>query len=96
MELGQKITVHSQYKRFGQYRRDQTIDAYRDVEFKEWVEYPLAAPIEVIVVGVRTLSNGFNRYLSEYGNVFHPQTFFKALLVVKDLKTKPFFVPNNI
>lgn len=96
MELGQKITITSILKRRSEYRYDNKISDYKKTEFKTWMEEQLKAPIEVVVVGVRTLSNGYNIWESDIGNVFFAQSHFKALLVVKNLRSKPFFVtPTN-
>lgn len=91
IELGKKITVSQYLKRRSEYRNDDKINEYCRTEFKEWQERPFKEPKEVIVVGVRTLSNGYNIYDREAGNMYQPVTYFSALLVVKNLRSKPFY-----
>lgn len=51
----------------------------------------LKAPVRALVIGVRTLSDGEVDY-DEDGRQYHPTKHYKALLVVADLRRKPFFV----
>lgn len=95
VELGKKITVLRYMKRMSKYRLDKTINEYKAVEFKEWWECHFKTPKEVIIVGVRTLSNGYNVWDSEAGNMYQPLTYFSALLVVEDLRSKPFCILNT-
>lgn len=45
-----------------------------------------------IVIGVRTLADGYNTYDYDSGTEFHATGFFQAALVVFDLRRKPVFV----
>lgn len=92
--LGQKIKIFHQLRRSSEYRQDNKINEYGKTEFKEWCESPLKSPIEVIVIGLRTLSNGYNVWEKEYGNVYHHQISVSALLVVETLRSKPFYIHN--
>jgi len=91
-ELGQKIEVAAKLRRRSEYRQDKNIREWRNTEFKEWVEQPFKKVKTVMVIGVRTLSNGWNEYLMDYGNAYTALTYFKALLVVENLTQKPFYV----
>lgn len=51
-------------------------------------------PKEVIVVGVRTLHNG-KVVVEDDCKYFESKEKFKALLVVENLKNKPFYVKIN-
>ena len=61
-------------------------------QIKHWVQYPLKKQREGIIIGARTLSNGVNSWEEDMGNVFTPQSYFKAYLVAFDLRRKPLFV----
>lgn len=95
IELGKKITVSSHLRRRSEYRQDSKINGYANTEFKEWVESAFKTPKEVIIIGVRTLSNGYNVWEKELGNVYYHQTSVGALLVVEDLRSKPFYILNT-
>lgn len=48
---------------------------------------------QVLVIGKRTLANGKREYDEDIGYYFVHNDSFQALLVVKDMMSKPFFVP---
>jgi hypothetical protein len=61
---------------------------------KTWVAEPLPdGGADVILVGVRTLSDGIREWWGEDGWTYSPTRFFSALLVVSGLRSKPFLVP---
>jgi len=64
---------------------------------KTWVAEPLPdspdGGADVILVGVRTLSDGVRQWWGEDGWTYSPTRFFPALLVVSSLRSKPFLVP---
>lgn len=71
--------------------------SYRDGR-KEWVDLP-ALPIRVaLVIGIRTLSNGRLHFWGEDGGTeYRPDKHFKAVLVVEDIKSAPYYVlPENV
>lgn len=92
MVLGQKITVAACLRRRSEYRSNREINEYRETEFKEWVEQKFKEPKEVMVIGLRTLSQGYNKWGNDTGNVYYPLSHFSAVLVVVNLRSKPFFV----
>lgn len=47
---------------------------------------------EVLIIGIRTLSNGTTMWDDEAGNLYEPTDYFQALLVVSDLHKKPFYI----
>ena len=47
---------------------------------------------EVLIIGIRTLSNGTTTWDDEAGNLYEPTDYFQALLVVSDLHKKPFYI----
>jgi hypothetical protein len=58
---------------------------------KYWENKALGKQEHGIVVGVRTLSNGIKTYCEAL--LYKPKYYFKALLVITDLRKKPVFVP---
>ena len=46
-----------------------------------------------MVIGLRTLSNGFIDYNSDYGYIYNPTEYLQAALVAFDLRRKPILVP---
>jgi hypothetical protein len=88
--LGQQITIASVLKRMTKY---STPDEYgRSKRLKVWENIPLEKPNTAIVVGVRTLSNGYTDWDREIGNIYNPAKYFKALLVVSTLSSAPYYV----
>jgi hypothetical protein len=59
-----------------------------------WGKSAFKNPLRVMICGERTLADGRVEYPGSYdeGIVFHPDSHFKALMVVKDMRSKPFFV----
>ncbi len=57
-----------------------------------WEEIQLKEPLEGIVIGSRTLSNGKTEYDNESGTTYIPKEHFNAVLVAVSLRNKPFFV----
>jgi hypothetical protein len=96
IELGSPIEVSAYLKRRSEYRQDNKIRDYKQTEFKRWDECAFRTPKKVIVIGIRTLSNGYNLWDEDMGNVYYPQTYFKALLVVENLRSKPFYIAPPI
>lgn len=80
--FGQRIVVESKLKRvrLGYGRNTEKIWISVETEIKE-----------VIVIGIRTLSNGIN-YYSDGGTFYEPREFFKAALVVESLSRNPFYI----
>lgn len=93
MELGQKIKINSCLERKQLYS-DRNSIGFRDW-LREWVEVPLKEEREVIVVDRRSLSNGRVDRDSEAGNLYTPKTYLSALLVVGNLREKPFYILNK-
>ena len=89
-QLGQKVIITQVLKRTIEYRKENETD-YRSTRHKFWKVTDLKKPREVMIVGVRTLSNGITQYDSEAGNMYDPKDYFKALLVTGTLREKPFF-----
>lgn len=88
--LGQQITVESVLKRKTKY---STPNEYgRSKRLKVWEKVPLKQSKTAIIIGIRNLSNGNTDYDSEVGYMYNPTEYFKALLVVSNLKNAPYFV----
>lgn len=86
IKIGQKLNVKSSLKRVlirGNYHTQSR---------KEWVEVKLFKEIEVIVVGIRTISDGKIWYMGDEGTCYTPDVFRKALLVTKNINSKPFYI----
>lgn len=58
---------------------------------RQWILHS-CHPTYMSLIGIRTLSNGHVEW-EEGGRVYEPQNYFKALLVVKSLSSKPIFIP---
>ena len=87
--LGQKIIINSYYKRVIEYRKHHEYER----RFKIWKEIKLEKDEIVIVVGIRSLMNGWISYEDDYGNVFTGTEKVKALLVTGRLSEKPYYIP---
>lgn len=113
--LGQRVRyTHELHRARVQLREIAVTEKYGDREVehqrpinKEWLPLARLQPIEGIVVGKRTLSNGHSYFESGYdtyfgaeqgGNwIWEPAESFTAWLVVKDLHSKPVHVlPEHI
>jgi len=100
-ELGQRVRFSHPMSRMVVPSHTLGADAgtahYRGVA-KAWQEHASSPPImrEGVIVGKRTLSNGF-RIHEEYGYEFSPVEHFPAYLIVTDLRQKPEYVrPERI
>lgn len=83
--LGEKITVTKRL-----YRRE----IIRNQSYiKVWVNQDLPAPVEVMVIGYRTINNGIVER-SGHGEPFEytPDQYIDVILVVEDLHTNPYYV----
>jgi hypothetical protein len=89
-KLGQEIIINSQLKRVSEYRRDSLGSFNR--KYRLWKEVKLKEPQIVIVVGIRTLFNGYVDYDPEVGSMFSQDSHIKAILVTGRLSQKPFYV----
>lgn len=58
--------------------------------YKLWVPKTIE-PTDVWILGERTLSNGQRDWNSEY-IAYYPKEYIKALLVIKDENTNPFYI----
>lgn len=84
MKFGEKIKITSKLRRKEEYQG-------RKINTKTWAETAIPET-EVMVIGRRTLSNGITEWIEEGGNFYTPKEYFKALLVVKDMNTNPFYI----
>lgn len=84
MEFGQKITINHKLKRIVKYNGAQNDD-------KIWVKEAIEET-EAIVIGIRTLSEGYRAYEEDMGFLYYPQKYIKALLVATDIRRNPFYV----
>jgi hypothetical protein len=63
---------------------------------KTWNRYRLPETLNGMIIGERTLSNGYRSY-EEWGVQYDPAEYFKAYLVVTDMRSKPFYVrPEDV
>lgn len=68
---------------------------FREPNIKEWVSKPVKHPDVIqdgFIVGVRNLSNGIIEQNYDEPTIYRPNIWFSALLVVTDLRKKPFLV----
>jgi hypothetical protein len=89
-KLGQEIIINSRLQRVSEYRRVETGSFNR--RYKLWKQVRLKECQTVIVVGVRTLFDGYVDYDPEVGSMFSQENHFKAILVTSKLSQKPFYV----
>lgn len=61
--------------------------------FKQWDIEHLKSPKEGLVIGYRTLSNGYTDFEDGVGTIFEQTESFKAMLVVFSMFKKPILVP---
>jgi len=87
MKFGDKIIVNHRLRRKSSYGMTRETSKY-------WEEEKLT-PIEAIVIGRRTLSNGISEWNGEIGIIYFPSKYFKAILVVTDMKNNPFYVKEK-
>ena len=59
---------------------------------KSWDKKPFKQPKKAIVLGIRTLSNGWTSFDSEIGHMYTPTHYFRALLVVSNINNSTYFV----
>lgn len=88
-ELGQKVRYTHRLLRQG------------DAPYhKSWLPIPTFTkePLEGIIVGLRTLQNGISQYdWTAEQQLFTPDSYVTAYMVVSDLRRKPVFVlPEHI
>lgn len=68
---------------------------YGEKSAKFWAKENLSTQFEVMIIGQRTLSDGVyhtSGYAEDYESYYEAKSYFKALLVVADMKTNPFYV----
>ena len=88
MKLGQKVTVQSRMVRRGDYRFK--VGGMGKALHKEWISVPIA-PRECVVVGKRTIKNGYiDRH--EDGAEWISEKFIPVFLVVESMNRVPFNV----
>lgn len=85
-KLGQEISI--EHKLVRKTSHDNRKGGQR---LKNWSAQKIGQK-RVIVVGERVLQNGRTHWDGEYGYVFSPMEYFKALLVCESLKSKPFYI----
>lgn len=84
IELGQKVKFVNHYVRH-----------FVEPNTKVWTLEPFTREDVVhtgIIVGIRTLSNGTIEQSYDEPTIYTPHNYFKALLVVTDLRRKPLLV----
>lgn len=91
--LGQKITCSIMYKRVSEYRNHPTDELAWKIHWKVWIQKAIKKQ-KVMVIGIRTLSNGVSHWNGDGEGVsYEAKEFFKALLVVRTINSKPFLIP---
>lgn len=90
ISLGKRVKFTTPLRRVYEHR----MDGDRGSNWKVWkAALSYAGPLEGILIGVRTLSDGLVYYGSfDEPTSFDPKESFKAALIATDLKRKPFFV----
>lgn len=91
MNFGDKIEVTHILRRSESSGRNPKGEYPHNVYFKTWKPVPFNYGAG-IVIGKRTLFNGYNIYDHEAGNIFHPQETIQAYLVALDMKRNPVYV----
>lgn len=84
-QLGERVTITQKLHRSTRDRlQPHTL-------LKLWEPAELAAPQSGIIVGKRTLVNGYITF-EEYGTRFTPEQYFPAYLVAQNMRDKPVYV----
>lgn len=91
MQFGEKIQITHILKRKKEWKKHPKWEFPNVIEHKSWESLSYSQG-EGIVIGKRTLSNGYNEYHPETGNIFHPQEHFQAYLVAVDMRKNPVYV----
>lgn len=81
--LGDKVRVRAWLE------RSRSGQSYNQ---KYWKREEFAAPMDAIVVGLRTLSEGNITFWDEGGYAYEATNHFKAALVAYSLRNRPVFV----
>lgn len=89
--LGEKVIFNTQYKRVSSYKQRSEKSEYKG-HYKEWTEVDSKFK-QGIVVGYRTISNGFVDY--DDAATFDKKEHLQAVLVSFSLYRKPVLVPVN-
>lgn len=89
-QLGQKINFEAVLKRHFKYTPSP--NGVGRINQKVWQKYkhPNGSGI---IIGIRTLSDGQVDYCFDEPAVYKPEKYFKALLVVENLRNKPVLIP---
>jgi len=77
MNFGDKIEITHILRRNESYEKHPKAEFPHHVYFKKWKPIPFSHG-SAIVIGKRTLFNGYNVYDHETGNIFHPTESFQA------------------
>lgn len=93
MQFGDKIQITHILKRKREYKKHPKWEYPTNIEHKTWISISHSQS-EGIVIGKRTLFNGYCIYDKEAGNIFHPEETIQAYLVALDMKRKPVYVKN--
>jgi hypothetical protein len=89
MKFGDKVKVTSILSRTCEYRQRKMYSGREKPQpYKFWKETKIK-PRDAILIGFRTLRNGFKYWESECGWIFESEESFKAALVVFNEKEIP-------
>ncbi len=92
MEYLQKVKCKAKLKRIHSKKRQG--DEFYMTHFRDWRK--IETEFEGVIIGQRTLSNGFVDYDPEQ-IIFTPKEYFKAYLVSFDMNQNPVYVlPEDI
>jgi hypothetical protein len=93
MKFGDRVRVKSVLRRSTEYRKRKNYSGReREQRYKLWKETPISER-SGILIGFRTLINGFTFWENDVGYIFDGNERFKAALVVFSEKENPVFVP---
>jgi hypothetical protein len=90
--LGQVITVSKRLER-KHIRRNIIDNSHKPFINRRWEGRDIK-PIECVVIGIRTISNGYQEYDGEQF-IYTAMEHIKAIVVVDSLYSKPFNVPYS-
>lgn len=96
LQLGDRVLFFAHLKRGNELVENPPGSLYKKRRRKIWKEIPISPEwnksLTGVVVGIRTLSNGGVHYEEEAGNIFSPEEYFQAYMIVYNLHRKPVFV----
>lgn len=96
-ELGQRVTVRSEMLVSKSNRVNPYLESIRRYDLiREWKRRELEKPVNGVIVGSRTVKEGYSRYDYEDGYEFIPKRYIQVYLVATNMRTFIRALPEDI